>query len=204
MTYVDDREIIIPWKYPWYANMLIAMTVLTGVTLCFTIGFCYYRKWYNAKKVKKYIEIAHNLITLPKQKAHFEKIFMYATTLDNCIEVMKDDIKDIPNDGASTNAYQTTEMFPTNKTLIDDLNEKPNAGFERPVTAIVSEGDVGKSTRREYHNQIDLLRSKEFYLEPDEDEQMENNLSLEQSMQNLILNSSVTVSNKKKKRRAKL
>ena len=77
---------------------------------------------------------------------------MYATTLDNCIEVMKDDIKDYPNDGASTNAYQTTEMFPTNKTLIDDLNEKSNVGFERPVTAIVSEGDVTKSTRREYHN----------------------------------------------------
>lgn len=105
MTYVDDREIVIPWKYPWYANMLIAMTVLTGLGLCCTIGFCYYRKWQNARKTKKYIEIAHNLITLPKSKAHFEKIFMYATSVDNCIEVMKDDIQDNPDDGVSTNAY---------------------------------------------------------------------------------------------------
>ena len=47
---------------------------------------------------------------------------MYATTVDNCIEVMKDDIKEInPDDGISTNAYQTTtQMFTTNKTLLDE------------------------------------------------------------------------------------
>jgi len=45
MTYVDDKEIIIPWKYPWYAITLIALTAITGLGLCFTIGFCYYRRW---------------------------------------------------------------------------------------------------------------------------------------------------------------
>jgi hypothetical protein len=39
------------------------------------------------------------------------------------------------------------------------------------MTALISEGDVAKSTRRE-NNHMDLLRSKEFYLEPDEDEQI--------------------------------
>jgi hypothetical protein len=125
---------------------------------------------------------------------------MYATSIDNCIEVMKDDIQDNPDDGVSTNAYQTTQMFPTNKTLIDDF-EKPTAEFERPVTALISEGDVVKSTRREYNN-IDLLRSKEFYLEPDEEEQIHNTMSLEQSMQNLIINQSSPIKNKKKKRKA--
>jgi hypothetical protein len=125
---------------------------------------------------------------------------MYATSFDNCIEVMKDDIQDNPDDGVSTNAYQTTQMFPTNKTLIDDF-EKPTAEFERPVTALISEGDVVKSTRREYNN-MDLLRSKEFYLDPDEDEQIQNTMSLEQSMQNLIINQSSPIKNKKKKRKA--
>jgi hypothetical protein len=125
---------------------------------------------------------------------------MYATSIDNCIEVMKDDIQDNPDDGVSTNAYQTTQMFPTNKTLIDDF-EKPTAEFERPVTALISEGDVVKSTRREYNN-IDLLRSKEFYLDPDEDEQIHNTMSLEQSMQNLIINQSSPIKSKKKKRKA--
>jgi hypothetical protein len=125
---------------------------------------------------------------------------MYATSIDNCIEVMKDDIQDNPDDGVSTNAYQTTQMFPTNKTLIDDF-EKPTAEFERPVTALISECDVVKSTRREYNN-IDLLRSKEFYLDPDEDEQIHNTMSLEQSMQNLIINQSSPIKNKKKKRKA--
>ena len=58
-------------------------------------------------------------------------------------------------------------MFPTNKTLMDDF-ERPSTQFQRPATAIISEDDVVKSTRREY-NHIDKLRSKEFYLDPDED-----------------------------------
>ena len=61
-------------------------------------------------------------------------------------------------------------MFPTNKTLMDDF-VKPTEEFERPITALISEGDVAKSTRREYNN-MDLLRSKEFYLDPDEDEKI--------------------------------
>ena len=85
---------------------------------------------------------------------------------------------------------------------MDDF-EKSTAEQERPMTALISEGDVAKSTRRE-NNHIDLLRSKEFYLEPDEDEQIQNTLSLEQSMQNLIINNSSPISKKKKKRKAKL
>jgi hypothetical protein len=114
MHYVNDQVVILPIKtgLPWYANMLIVFTVLTGVGLCGTIGFFYYRHWQNKRKVKKYIEIAHNLISLPKKKAFYEKIFMYATSTDSVLEVLIDNqhTQEYADESASTNAYLTTTI----------------------------------------------------------------------------------------------
>ena len=85
------------------------------------------------------------------------------------------------NDGISTQAYQTTQMFLNHQTqnfteekiisdeIFDPSSQDIKEEANRPGTAYMSEGDYAKSTRRE-NNRIDL-RSKEFYLDPDIEEE---------------------------------
>jgi len=79
----DDGIEYIESKAGLSASIIATIVILSALVCCLSafILWCY-RRWRKSQRIKKFVVVDHNLITLPRVKAFYEKVFMYAESFE--------------------------------------------------------------------------------------------------------------------------